>query len=849
MKRLLCCILAIAVSLTVLPKIASATDEVGFYSVELEGTGTSTDPYLIYDADDLKEFRDRVNGGEYSACARLEDDIVINSGEFTADADGGPLYNGDSILEGDAEEWTPIGIPEGIDFSAGWYQGVFDGNFHVISGIYCDYPESVSFFGMSAGGLFCALGSSGTIKNVGIENSYIRGQGAGSIVVGSQGKITGCYSAAYVVGLPPNETGYSAAGGISAVVIAGAVRNNLFTGTVKGASGFMGGIVGLNGLTTPINYPSTATYSSNYFITTSGKYLNGCTQVTAEKLLSGETAYKLNQKLLSTEWVEPFGQTVGVEYPYFGGAAVYKVVGCDGKDAYSNTNENIEHNYDKNNGFKCTYCASVPVAVSMIQETEVFYEDIGEAFADVEGWTAVLTLYQDAELEDTVVLSSGSVTIELNGHRLATEKEAAICLNGASVTIQDSSTDGTGAIVSTSSSSSGVEGTITMTQGALTVTSGTIQSENGIALLSSDGTVTISGGVFTGKSGEYAVQLPVETVLSGGKFSSLYCEIDLIEVVSSGYAVKCVDTGSWDAEMLRSAYAEEVQIKQIPFRVTEKPAAQGAYEGYSAEESPVLSVGVEGTDVSYQWYQLIDGMETIIPDATASSYAIPVDLVAGDYLYRWRVEADGYWETGEVSFKVIALGEDPVDPENPTTQPTNPGTTELPTAPSMSEEVIVNIYDPVIGEGIAASKIYGQYIFLDVDPLYGLTLGELKESFSNPELVGWDYDYSIQNSVAGDNDKVKTSDRLVITVRNSNGEDSATKTYILVVMGDANGDGMALSNDAVLMMRAYYNAASVSDEVWLAMDMDQDGMLGANDARRLIYKYYNWDGDYSSVLG
>ena len=851
MKRTLSFILTIIICLTLLPGTsrAAVVDDIESYATFLTGSGTSDDPYLIYDEKDLNEFRDLVNNGATSACARLEKDIVLNDGEFSWDENNDPLYNGKSVTDGDVAEWTPIGIPKNImDFSSGWYQGTFDGNGHVISGLFCDYPESVSFFGMTAGGLFCALGASGTVKNVGVVNSYIRGIGASSIVVGCQGDITGCFSDAFVCGLPLTANGLSCAGGIVAVTVSGDIKNNLYTGTVKGVSGAMGGIVGLHGLTEPLEYVSTAKYGSNYFIKTSGKYILGNNSVTEAKLLSGEIAYKLNVNLLKSDGIEPFGQTVGVNYPAFGGDYVYKIKSCNGKAAYSNVDQDLEHNFDEN--YKCLNCGDYPEIVGIIDGNERIYDDGVQAFADAAGKSAVLKMYQDIELDDPLVLSSGDITVNLRGFELATEEEVAIQLDGATLTIQDTSAGSEGYIYSYCEKTDGLEGAVTMSSGKLKVTGGTIGADNSFSLVATGGTVEISDGEFIGDRWDHTVQLPVNTVLTGGRFEGLSVDGNLRQAVPEGYAVQFVETKNWDTEMRKSLYTDEVQIKAIPFKITEKPSGIGAVEGYTKDEVAALQVKAKGTGITYQWYEVkSDGTAEEIAGATESTFEIPVGKTAGTYWYRWRVEADGYWETGEVSFKVVARSEE--DPEEPSTEPT-PGPTEppvIPSAPEIEEDLVVNISDPVIGNGVAGKKIEDQYIFLDVDPLQGITLKTLRENLSNPEMSEYgDVNYDIQGNKEED-DRIKTSDRLEISVCDANGDVLATRTYILVVMGDTNCDGMALSSDALLMMRIYSDTQTVSDEVRLAADMDQNGILGANDARRLIYKYYNWGGNYETKLG
>ncbi|MBE6786166.1 MAG: hypothetical protein E7538_08060 [Ruminococcaceae bacterium] len=72
------------------------------------------------------------------------------------------------------------------------------------------------------------------------------------------------------------------------------------------------------------------------------------TKVTGEELKSGKIAYKLQ------EANEIWGQSIGTDaYPSFTGGTVYQVENCKGELGYSNTNENIGHQWV--NG-TCTVC-------------------------------------------------------------------------------------------------------------------------------------------------------------------------------------------------------------------------------------------------------------------------------------------------------------------------------------------------------------------------------------------------------------------------------------------------------------------------------------------------------------
>lgn len=112
-----------------------------------DADGSSDNTYIIEDAEDLKAFRDRVNDGETGACAELTANIVLNCDENN--------------------QWTPIGYNKGTDDNIP-YNGTFDGNGHTISGIYINTSEDYQ-------GFFGYIDSNGTVKDLGIEDSWIKG--------------------------------------------------------------------------------------------------------------------------------------------------------------------------------------------------------------------------------------------------------------------------------------------------------------------------------------------------------------------------------------------------------------------------------------------------------------------------------------------------------------------------------------------------------------------------------------------------------------------------------------------------------------------------------------------------
>lgn len=113
------------------------------------------------------------------------------------------------------------------------YTGTFDGNGHVIRGLYIE-RESEEYVG-----LFGALGEYGTVENVGLEDFYIKGDRiVGGVVARNYGTVSNVYSMGTVSG---NEH----VGGVVGFHYYGTVSNVYNMGAVKGYS-FVGGVVGSN---------------------------------------------------------------------------------------------------------------------------------------------------------------------------------------------------------------------------------------------------------------------------------------------------------------------------------------------------------------------------------------------------------------------------------------------------------------------------------------------------------------------------------------------------------------------------------------------------------------------------
>ncbi len=133
-----------------------------------EGTGTEKDPFQISSYEDLCRFRDCINIkvsyiGYYFI---LTDDIYCPEGE----------------------NWIPAGHPIlGLGF-----KGTLDGKGHSIHGIQCESAFA---------GVFGYL--QGTVRNLGIESGFFRGDTVGSITshAGTDAEIINCYNKADVKGI------------------------------------------------------------------------------------------------------------------------------------------------------------------------------------------------------------------------------------------------------------------------------------------------------------------------------------------------------------------------------------------------------------------------------------------------------------------------------------------------------------------------------------------------------------------------------------------------------------------------------------------------------------------------
>jgi len=190
------------------------------------GSGTESDPYLIENAQQL---------------AWLVYSINWDYARWTSDKYF--LLTTDIDLNGSTDnQWIPIGAGPSLS-SAKYFNGVFDGGFHSITGIYIDAGNAISnnnsMWVSSYAGFFIELGSNAVVKNLYLEGSISTGRKAGGFAGTSNGDFEYCVSDVDIVSTNQTAAGIASLGNPT-------VRYCANLGDIKGKNG-VGGLIGMNG--------------------------------------------------------------------------------------------------------------------------------------------------------------------------------------------------------------------------------------------------------------------------------------------------------------------------------------------------------------------------------------------------------------------------------------------------------------------------------------------------------------------------------------------------------------------------------------------------------------------------
>nr|WP_293480729.1 hypothetical protein [Prevotella sp.] len=215
------------------------------------GNGTEAEPFILKTADHLAWFRDYVNVGKTSACAKIADDVEeIDMSSVCHEADAEKQV---------AElSWTPIGSKK--------YQGTFDGNGKTIRNLFISSTSNeIGFFGCAADcriknitfdnakvkgnencstGILAGYAGSCVIENIKTTgNCSVEGQyETGGIAGRANGNISNCENHAIVNGL-------HSVGGIVGICFdsGNSITSCANYGEITGTEDFVGGIIGYFG--------------------------------------------------------------------------------------------------------------------------------------------------------------------------------------------------------------------------------------------------------------------------------------------------------------------------------------------------------------------------------------------------------------------------------------------------------------------------------------------------------------------------------------------------------------------------------------------------------------------------
>ena len=176
------------------------------------GTGTSSDPYKIYNPDQLSQVRNFLSTP--GVCFKLMNNIDL----------------GDWISENyPSQGWQPIGSNNAA------FQGVFDGNGKSITNFSINRSSAsyVGFFGYTDGA---------TIKDLTITGTTVKGgQYTGSLIGYGKSTIISNYT------YSGNVTCSSYGGGVAGYISGGSVSTLTVTSTVTGTASYVGGLFGVAG--------------------------------------------------------------------------------------------------------------------------------------------------------------------------------------------------------------------------------------------------------------------------------------------------------------------------------------------------------------------------------------------------------------------------------------------------------------------------------------------------------------------------------------------------------------------------------------------------------------------------
>lgn len=430
---------------------------------DIDDDNSKDDVYEIGNAGQLFWFAGLVNGTldgvkqNKLANAVLTANITVNENLLDSlqyDTEGN-VSNGSDFIT-----WTPIADWMGNRTTQ--YSGTFDGNNKTVSGLYFNVDSTCI-------GLFGSSESDGNIKNVGVVDSYFKGNDSvGGVCGNNAGTITNCYNAGNLTAIESSAT----IGGICGYNNGGTIANCYNTGTVTatGSAASVGGVCGcsIELILNCYNIGTVTAASSDADISGICGYnfgpVKNCYYLadtedenggkTAAQFASGEIAYLLSQGCSTGEgdatvtydgsiWGQPIGTDT---YPLLHGEKVYKNItylGCNDLSdvvsvVYSNEDKTTYGDHDYVDGV-CRYCDEEALASVTSGEIITYYPSLQDAIDCAENIpSSVVAVIADTEHKTCYVNNPDSdFTIDINGNNLN-----GVTVNNGKITIIDSKANG-----------------------------------------------------------------------------------------------------------------------------------------------------------------------------------------------------------------------------------------------------------------------------------------------------------------------------------------------------------------------------------------------------------------------
>lgn len=400
---------------------------------DIDDDGMKETVYEISNAGQLYWFAGLVNGTldgveqNTLANAILTANITVNENLLDSlqyDTEGN-VSNGSDFIT-----WTPIADWMGNRTTQ--YSGTFDGNNKTVSGLYFNGDSTCI-------GLFGSSESDGNIKNVGVVDSYFKGNDhVGGVCGNNAGTITNCYNAGNLTAIESSAT----IGGICGYNNGGTVTNCYNTGTVTatGSVASVGGVCGCS--TAPVsncyNIGTVTATSSSADISGICGYnfgpIKNCYHLadtedenggkTTAQFASGEVAYLLSQ-----------GCTVGEgeDAVTYSGSVWGQALGGNG-DTYPVLDSTKRvYQVDKYDG-----CEGKPGSSTKVysnQSTSI-YEEHSIAYEPVENGNAIKATCNKCNATYTVKLTRPAATSDEKIVYDGTEKKAGTAIDSGNTDIE-----------------------------------------------------------------------------------------------------------------------------------------------------------------------------------------------------------------------------------------------------------------------------------------------------------------------------------------------------------------------------------------------------------------------------